>query len=384
MRRRRATCGFLPPYILRHLAERGDDEQRALARATLDMSAHIRGERSALGLISAMLTVTPGEKRRTIYDAANTRSLPGTRVRSEGERRSGKAAVDEAYDGSGTTYDFFLEVFGRSSIDGRGMRLDSTVHFGVRFANAQWNGRQMIYGDGDGYLFNRFTRSLDVIAHELTHGVTQYTANLDYSDQSGALNEHFSDVFGVLVKQYSMKQAARDADWLIGADLLSRRVHGVAVRSMKAPGTAYDDPLLGKDPQPAHMNQYLRTDEDNGGVHTNSGIPNHAFYRAAIAIGGNAWDVTGKIWFRALTRLRGDAQFRDCADTTVAAAGELYGTRSDPVDAVASAWRAVGIAVSRSDRRPMNRVAQVDVPSAAAEVPSDRRNKGERPPGRRA
>jgi Zn-dependent metalloprotease len=376
MRCRRATCGFLPPYILRHLADRGDDEQRALAHATLEMSAYIRGERSALAVMPAMLAVAAGEKRRTVYDAANTRLLPGKRVRGEGERRSGKPAVDEAYDGSGKTYDFFLDVLGRNSIDGRGMRLDSTVHFGVRFANAEWNGRQMIYGDGDGYLFNRFTRSLDVIAHELTHGVTQYTANLEYADQSGALNEHFSDVFGVLVKQYSTKQAARDADWLIGADLLSKRVHGVAVRSMKAPGTAYDDPLLGKDPQPAHMKQYLRTDEDNGGVHTNSGIPNHAFYRAAVTIGGNAWEVAGKIWFRALTRhLRGDATFQECADATAVAAGELFGIGSQPADAVVAAWRAVGVPVSQSaaeERRPMIRVARFDVPSAAAEVPAER------------
>jgi len=383
MRCRRAMCGFLPPYILRRLAERGDDAQRSLAWATLDMSAHIRGERGALAFMPAALAVAAGEKRRTVYDAGNTRVLPGKRVRGEGDGRSGKPAVDEAYDGSGKTYDFFLDVLGRNSIDGRGMRLDSTVHFGVKFANAMWNGRQMIYGDGDGYLFNRFTRSLDVIAHELTHGVTQNTANLEYADQSGALNEHFSDVFGVLVKQYSTKQAARDADWLIGAELLSKRVHGAAVRSMKAPGTAYDDPLLGKDPQPAHMKQYLRTDEDNGGVHTNSGIPNHAFYRAAIAIGGNAWDVAGKIWFRALTRhLRADASFQECADATVMSAGELFGVASEPADAVVAAWRAVGIAVSPSAVErglPMVRVARLDVPSAAAEVPADDRGVNGRP-----
>ncbi len=369
MRRTNVVCGFLPPYILRRLAEAGDEGQRELARATLDMSAHIRGERSALATMPAMLAIAAGEKRRTVYDAHNTRSLPGTRVRGEGDAKRG-AAVDEAYDGSGKTFDFFAKVLGRNSVDGHGMRLDSTVHFGVRFANAQWNGRQMIYGDGDGRLFNRFTKSLDVIAHELSHGVTQYTANLEYADQSGALNEHFSDVFGILVKQHSLRQSAKKSDWLIGAELLTRRVQGDAVRSMKAPGTAYDDPILGRDPQPAHMKNYLHTDEDNGGVHTNSGIPNHAFYRAAIHLGGNAWEVAGKIWYSALTRhLRADAQFRDCADATFEAAGALFGPRSEPQAAIVEAWSAVGVPVSPGLREGERRfaTATIDFPSAGAE-----------------
>src|SRR5258705_701935 len=155
----------------------------------------------------------------------------------------------------------------------------------------------MLYGDGDGRIFNRFTKVLDVIGHELTHGVTQYTAALDYHDQSGALNEHFSDVFGILVKQYSLKQTAKKADWLIGAGIFTQRVHGAAIRSMKAPGTAYDDPTLGRDPQPAHMKNYVKSHDDSGGVHVNSGIPNHVFYLVATALGGNAWEVAGKIWY---------------------------------------------------------------------------------------
>jgi Zn-dependent metalloprotease len=371
MRRTNVVCTFLPPYILRRLAEAGDEGQRELARATLDMSAYIRGERSALSM-TAMLTTAAGEKRRTVYNAHNMRTLPGTRVRGEDDPKTGDAAVDEAWDGSGKTFDFFKKVLGRNSVDGHGMRLDSTVHFGIRFVNAQWNGRQMVYGDGDGRLFTRFTKSLDVIAHELAHGLTQYTANLDYADQSGALNEHFSDVFGILVKQYTLKEPAKKSDWLIGAELLSKRVHGEAVRSMKAPGTAYDDPVLGKDPQPAHMKNYLRTDEDNGGVHTNSGIPNHAFYSAATLLGGNAWEVAGKIWYRALTHyLRADAQFQDCADATFEAAGALFGARSDPQTAIAEAWKAVGVHVSPGLREGQARfrVATIDFPSGGAEVP---------------
>src|SRR5436305_5152026 len=161
------------------------------------------------------------------------------------------------------------------------MRLDSTVHSGIRLANAMWNGRQMIYGDGDGKLFNRFTSSLDVIGHELTHGVTQFTAGLDYSGQSGALNENISDAFGIMTKQWSLNLTVRESDWLIGASLLAPGINGKGIRSMKEPGSAYDDPQLGKDPQPGHMRKYVETSEDNGGVHINSGIPNRAFYLAA-------------------------------------------------------------------------------------------------------
>ena len=148
------------------------------------------------------------------------------------------------------------------------------------YDNAFWDGTQMVFGDGDGVIFLPFTRSVDVIGHELAHGVTQYTSGLNYQDQSGALNESVSDVFGVLVKQRLLGQTADQADWLVGAELLAPGVNGVALRSMAAPGTAYDDPRLGKDPQPGHMRDYVDTTDDNGGVHINSGIPNKAFHVA--------------------------------------------------------------------------------------------------------
>lgn len=366
-------CRFLPPHILRHIAEYAGGDLREHALASLEDSAQLRGERAVAALLAAV-AIPAGEKRRTVYDAQHGRRLPGKRVRGEGDPRSRDAAVNEAYDGAGKTYDFFRNVYGRNSIDGRGLRLDSTVHYGVKFDNAQWNGRQMIYGDGDGELFERFTKSLDVIAHELTHGVTQYTANLEYADQPGALNESFSDVFGILVRQYALKQDAASADWLIGSDLLTEGVHGVAVRSMKAPGTAYDDPLLGKDPQPAHMRDYDRTRSDNGGVHVNSGIPNHAFYLAAARIGGKAWEVAGRIWYVTLTeKLDSSAEFRDCAEATVQAAAELFGAASAPRDAVIDAWKNVGVPV----RAPMltgtpqliAREAAFLPPAPAAELP---------------
>ena len=131
--------------------------------------------------------------------------------------------VSEAYDYSGSTYQYFKKIFNRNSIDTRGMRLESTVHYGEEYNNAFWNGTQMVYGDGDGEIFQRFTKCLDVVAHELTHGVTQYEAALEYQGQAGALNESFSDVFGSLVKQVHLGQKVEKADWLIECRLFQKR-----------------------------------------------------------------------------------------------------------------------------------------------------------------
>ncbi len=299
--------------------------------------------------VAGLVILPRRTRRRTIYDAQHSHNLPGRIARVEGARPVRDAAVNEAYEFSGRTYDYFRRVHDRHSLDDRGMRLESTVHYGDGFSNAHWNGRQMIYGDGDGKYFNRFTSSLEVVAHELTHGVTQYVAGFAFSGQGGALSEHFSDVFGVLVKQYTRKQTAAQADWLVGAELFTSRVHGVAIRSMKAPGTAYDDPILGRDPQPSHMRGYVRTRSDDRGVHANSGIPNHAFYTVATLLGGNAWEVAGRIWYEALTRELGPrSRFQHCADATWRAAGRLFGEGSAPQEAVMAGWKAVGIDVSAS------------------------------------
>jgi Zn-dependent metalloprotease len=333
---------ILPPHLVDSVIKNGNDRQRDWALQTLRKSEQFRGRRDAVGAVSFMAAA--GVKRRTIYDARRGTTLPGILVRGEGAPPSLDPAVNEAYDGAGATYDLYANVYGRNSIDDRGLRLDSTVHYGVAYDNAFWNGSQMVYGDGDGDLFQRFTRSIDVIGHELTHGVTQYEANLNYTGETGALNESFSDVFGILVKQRSLNQTVTQADWIIGAGLLSSKVKGVGIRSMKAPGTAYDDPILGKDPQPAMLKDYYRGSDDSGGVHINSGIPNHAFYLAAIEIGGYAWEKTGKIWYLTLRdRLRPTATFQQTASALVAVAGALYGIESREQKAVRNAWQKVGV-----------------------------------------
>jgi Zn-dependent metalloprotease len=339
------VCTIIPPHMLRKLAENDPGQLRERALNTLEHSEHLRGQREMLASLGAVALSTPaGTKRRTIYDLKHGTNLPGTLVRGEGNPTSKDQQVNEAYNYSGTTYDFYRTIFGRNSVDDNGMRLDSSVHYSTNYDNAFWNGMQMVYGDGDGTIFNRFTKCLDVIGHELTHGVTQWEAALAYQDQPGALNESFSDVFGVLVKQWKLKQTADKADWLIGAGLLAKGVHGVALRSMKAPGTAYDDPQIGKDPQPAHMKNYYKGGQDHGGVHINSGIPNHAFYLVATALGGNAWARAGKIWYDTLcNRLRPNSNFKAAANATLASASDLFGSSSTERSAVKSAWKQVGV-----------------------------------------
>ncbi|PMB14505.1 peptidase M4 family protein [Fischerella thermalis CCMEE 5282] len=335
-------CCVIPPHMLENIVVNGNEQQRSWAFHTLNISSQFRGRRNVVGAVN--FAVSPGEKRRTIFDAKSTEQLPGKLARGEGDPPSNDIAVDEAYDGAGATYDLYYEVFERNSIDDKGLRLDSTVHYGLKYDNAFWNGDQMVYGDGDGEIFQRFTKCIDVIAHELTHGVTQYEAGLQYYGESGAINESFSDVFGSLVKQWVKKQTAQEADWIIGEGIFTDKVNGVGIRSMKAPGTAYDDPVLGKDPQPAHMNDKYTGFEDNGGVHINSGIPNYAFYLAATEIGGYAWEKAGKIWYIALRdRLRTRTNFKRAANIIIQVAGELYGQGSQEQNAVQNAWQKVGV-----------------------------------------
>lgn len=341
---------IVPPHILEAIAKHGTPDQRERARRALTADATFRSARSVKGVrggAPALRKAGPAIKQRSIYTANNTTKLPGTLVRGEGKPASGDPAVDEAYNGLGDTFDLYYNVYKRNSIDDAGLPLIGTVHYDQKYDNAFWNGSQMVFGDGDGEYFNRFTISVDVIGHELTHGVTANTANLDYQNQSGALNESVSDVFGSLVKQYaaSPKQTADKADWLIGAGLFTKQVKGVALRSMKAPGTAFDDPVLGKDPQPADMAHYVKATSDNGGVHINSGIPNHAFYLLAVALGGYAWEKAGLIWYKTLldSRLASNATFQDFANLTADNAATLFSAKEQ--QAVVTAWNTVGIEV---------------------------------------
>jgi Zn-dependent metalloprotease len=201
---------------------------------------------------------------------------------------------------------------------------------------------QMVFGDGGDFLHN-FTKCIDVIGHEMTHAVTEHTSPLDYEGQSGALNEHVSDVFGIMIKQKVENENAENADWLIGEGCLLPGVKGVALRSMKAPGTAYNDPRFGKDPQPDNFSGFYQTEDDEGGVHIFSGIPNKAFYLASVGFGGYSWEKAGQVWWKALNsgRIPAKCTFLQFADVTVDIAEELY--QEEGAKTVRDAWNAVGV-----------------------------------------
>ncbi|MCE2726980.1 MAG: M4 family metallopeptidase [Planctomycetaceae bacterium] len=349
--RRPIQC-IVPPYMVEHMARSADPKLRERAVVDMARSSAVRAVRTFSQQMPALLaTASPtGRKHRLVYDARKKDVLPGKLVRAEGDPKTADPCVNEAYDYSGDTFDFFLERFARNSLDDDGMTLISSVHVGEadgrdRFQpmnNAFWDGAQMAYGDGDGEVFQCFTRSLDVVAHELTHGVQAFTSNLAYRGQSGALNEHFADVFGVLVRQWRRKESADEASWLVGAEILVAAKTRRAIRDMEHPGTAYaDDPALGSDPQPDHMDRIYTGPADSGGVHLNSGIPNRAFVLCAQSLGGPAWETPGAIWYEALLQLSRTSQFSDMAKLTAQIAGDRFGAATKK--AVRAAWKKVGL-----------------------------------------
>jgi bacillolysin len=234
-----------------------------------------------------------------------------------------RAGVDAHYY-AGKVYDYYKNTLGRNSFDGNGASIYSGVHFSTNYNNAFWEGTQMVYGDGDGSTFIALSGGYDVVAHELTHAVTEYTANLTYSYQSGALNESWSD---------AMASVMDSGDWLIGEDVYTPGVSGDALRSMSNP-TLYG--------QPAHMNNYVNTSSDNGGVHINSGIPNKAFYNFATSIGSR--DIAGRIWYKALSSyMTSSTNFSGARAATLQACAALYGSGSSYYTALQNAWSAVGV-----------------------------------------
>jgi len=346
---------IIPPYINDRLAQSENPALRSFAIANIRAAAAMRAKRVLTqSMPSLMVSAAPAKtKHRLVYDAQGKDRLPGKLLRSEGQGPVKDKAANAAYDNAGDTYDFYNTVFGRNSLDGNGMTLISSVHLAevddtgqfVPLNNAFWDGEQMAYGDGDNIIFRNFPSSLNVVGHELTHGVQSFTSNLEYLDQSGALNEHFADVFGSLVMQWSKDQTALQANWLIGAEVVVPAPTRRAIRDMENPGTAYtNDPDLGTDPQPAHVSKIFSGPQDRGGVHINSGIPNRVFVLVAKALKGKAWDVAGRIWYDTMVQLTSTSQFVDCARLSVQiAGGKKYGAAAKK--AVTNAWKAVGISV---------------------------------------
>lgn len=352
---------ILPPYMVDAIKMRGGPDMQKMVREHEKQAAQYRERRAAMtpptafAPIAALPMTAKPKPDRAVFDAGGKLApLPGAPARDESgwsdPQYKTDRAVNDAFNGAGDVFKLYLDVYRRNSLDGNGLRIVSSVHYGNNVNNAFWNGTQMLYGDGDGVLFKPLTGSRTVIGHELTHGVVQFSGGLIYQDQSGALNESVADVFGALTIQYKRDQDAKDADWLIGDGILGPDIAGDALRSLRAPGTAYGfpvpDALLGTDPQPFHMDGFVVTSSDHGGVHLNSGIPNHAFYQLAILLGGKAWERAGQIWYDALQDLNNPlATFSAFADATVEAARTRYGSGSLEQLMTRRSWQLVGVSL---------------------------------------
>lgn len=343
-------CSFVPPAVIDHLARTSgvDTASPSAAQRTAVLSQQLRQRRRTAtpdlpSLASRVVEPRPGKGDRAVYDDKNTAAFDVELVRGESDPEVDAQNVNQAHEFAGAARDYFGTQFGRNSIDHNGMTVDVNVNFDVEFLNAFWDGERLVLGNGDGRVFVDFAGSPDVVGHELSHGVVQFTANLQYVGQSGALNESFADVFGTLIEQRLRGQDFDSANWLIGDEIMAPDLFGEALRSMAHPGSAYDNPVIGKDPQPDHMSGYYSGPEDNYGVHVNSGIVNRAFYLTAEELGT---DNAGKIWYAGLLNLWPTATFVDAAQVLSAQARIL--ARDGEVDrqaaqAVRGAFRTVGI-----------------------------------------
>lgn len=307
----RSHCQIVPPYLLEQLAKQGSNSCK---RALLETQRIALSRNLAINNLLQRKD-KEGIGQRLVYDCLNEYKQQVKIARSEGDSETGDQAVNHAYDHSGYVRKYFKETFNLNSLDGNGMPIISNVHYGKAYNNAFWDGDEITYGDGDGIQFSNFAAGIDVVAHELTHGITQFLGNLEYRGQPGALNEHFSDVFATVIKQKYLNQEVTEADWLIGDSIVAAEFPGKAIRSMKAPGTANEF-----DSQPDHMDNYYSGASDNYGVHINSGIPNKAFYLSAMAIG---IEDCAQIWFQALKQLWRTTDFNDFLEVITRVTKEL-------------------------------------------------------------
>ncbi|MDZ4836416.1 MAG: M4 family metallopeptidase [Candidatus Melainabacteria bacterium] len=334
--------GVVPPYLLETLAKNTKDPIYLETIRKTEALA-LTGQRGNIG--SSSVARVDHKGAREVYDAKG-KEVAGELARSENQGKTGIAEVDNVFDYTGDVRSYYRDVHGRNSIDGMGMKHKSTVNFGD-MENAYWDGSAMTYGKPNAKSpFKTFVLR-DITGHEIAHGVTEFEAKTVYRNQPGALNEHYSDVFGALVDQRALGHSAKEASWLVGDGIWKEGVNGRALRDMKNPGTAYNDKIVGKDPQPAHMNEFIKTRSDNGGVHLNSGIPNKAFADFAQAVGGNAYDIPGKIWYEARAKAGATPSFAQFAFETVEAAKRLGYTEQVPM--LQKAWDGVGVKPSKTD-----------------------------------
>jgi Zn-dependent metalloprotease len=338
-------CTFVPPHILDHIARVHAREslEPTEAQRSAVVSAEFRRMRryqapgllgaeataAAMGVDEAHETLTvpqAGSAGRLIYDDQHQWTENVQLVRGEGDPAVAGQNANRAYDYLGAVRDYYKNKLGRNSIDNAGLNIVGNVNFGVGFDNAFWDPATlvMVFGNGSGTVFKDLTGDVDVPGHELTHGVTQFTANLNYTpDQSGALNESFSDMMGSAIDAFVNGRDADTHNWLIGEDIMADDLYGEALRNVAEPGTAYDNPIMGRDPQPRDMSGYFEPADP----HIMSGIPNRWFYLICIEIG---IDAGALIMYQTLQNLWPTAVFNDAAVVAAAQARILAGNGQVP------------------------------------------------------
>jgi len=300
-------------------------------------NAQARLSSAARAMLTAAAVAAAAPPMVTVYDCGHSTALPGNPVPNPGA--SNDPTSMRAFVETSAVADFYQALFSRNSVDNAGMTLMSSVHFGVNYNNAFWNGQQMTYGDGDGQIFVDFTNGNDVIGHELTHGVTQFTAELSFQDEAGGLNESISDVFGSMFRQWQAQQTVQQADWLIGKDIMgpAAKAKGyTCLRDLSNPAAKH---CLA--PQPTNFSQFKKGMDP----HYSSGIPNFAFYKAAMAIGGSSWTKAGRLWYAALTAFppSPNLKMKAFANRTRSLAKSTFTGEPAVHTAVDTAWRAVGL-----------------------------------------
>jgi len=343
------SCSIVPQYVLEKFANDKEltTEQRQQFAVAAKLERDWRRARAATAnltkqyrsilptAVSALAAAAPPAV--LVFDCGHGTTLPGTQIANPSA--STDASAKRAFDDTTAVVNFYQTAFGRNSLDNAGMTLISSIHFSVNYNNAGWTGSQMRYGDGDGNIFIDFTKSNDVIGHELAHGVTQFSSGFAYINQAGGLNESMSDVFGSMFRQWQANQTVSTADWLIGKEIMGPGAIArgfTCLRDMSNPAANH---CLA--PQPTKFSQY----QDGMDPHESSGIPNLAFFKAAMAIGGRSWEKTGKIWYQALTGFppSPNMKMKTFADRTRTLASALFPADATIKTAVDKAWKGVGL-----------------------------------------
>ena len=340
------TCFIIPKDVLDRFS--GDKKLSAeLRKASADtsrVSTELRKLRTQAGALTtasrslgAHLVDLAASPKVSVYDCKHSQTLPGTPITNP--KASKDATIKRTFSETTQVAQFYKKVFNRNSIDDAGMTMMSSVHFGVNFNNAMWNGSQMLYGDGDGKLFVDFTKGNDVIGHELTHGVTQNSLQLAYQNDAGGLNESVSDCFGSMFRQWQANQDAAAADWLIGKDIMGPTAQARGFTCLRNMANPADTKALA--PQPTKYSQITPGMDP----HYSSGPPNLAFCVACKTIGGRSWETIGQVWYGVLTGsgAHPNMTMPEFAARTRQVAAQKFGANPKVAAAVDTGWKQVGL-----------------------------------------